>query len=66
MTERLLSSAEAAQRLGVSIRRVQALITAGKIPATRVGRTWVIKESDITLVSDRPQGWPKGRPRKSG
>jgi len=33
-----LSTTEAATRLGVSVRRVVALIRAGKLPSQRLGR----------------------------
>jgi len=66
MADELLSTVEAAARLGITPRRVVALVTAGKLRATRVGRSWVIKASDLAAVQDRPQGWPKGRPRKPG
>lgn len=66
MEDPLLSTVEAAERLGVTSRRIVALITSGKLRATRVGRSWVIKASDLAAVQDRPQGWPKGRPRKPG
>lgn len=62
----LLSTTEVAERLGVTSRRIVALITAGKLRATRVGRAWVIKSSDLAAVQERPQGWPKGRSRKPG
>jgi len=60
----LLSTAEVAAKLGITPRRVTALITAGKLRATRVGHAWVIIPSDLTGIQDRAQGWPKGRSRK--
>jgi excisionase family DNA binding protein len=60
----LLSTQEAAARLGVSPRRVVALIDTGRLPAIRVGRSWVIRAADLAQVADRPNGWPKGRRRK--
>jgi excisionase family DNA binding protein len=60
----LLTTAQAAERLGVSPRRVVALITAGRLPAAKFGRDWVIREADLAAVQRLPQGWPKGRPRK--
>jgi excisionase family DNA binding protein len=64
MMIKLLSTADAADRLGISQRRVVALISSGKLPAIQVGRNWVICEGDLQKIADRPQGWPKGRPRK--
>lgn len=54
----LLTTKETADKLGVSIRRVQAMITDGVLPATKLGRDYVIKESDLKLVEDRKPGRP--------
>jgi excisionase family DNA binding protein len=59
----LISSKEAAKKLGVSIRRVQALITSGKLPAQKIGNSYVVQEKDLELVKNRQPGRP---PRKSG
>jgi excisionase family DNA binding protein len=56
-----LTTQEAAKRLGVTVRRVNDLITAGRLPAARFGRAYMIKEADLKLVESRPPG----RPRKS-
>jgi excisionase family DNA binding protein len=55
----LLSTREAATRLGVTPRRVVALIRAGRLPALRVGHTWIIREADLELVKDRRPGRPR-------
>lgn len=55
---KLLSTAEAATKLGVTIGRVQQLIWDGRLPAQRVGRTYVIREEDLKLVEDRKPGRP--------
>lgn len=57
----LISSAEAAERLGVHITRVQVLIREGRLPAQKIGRTYVVNEDDLKLVEDRRPG----RPRKA-
>jgi excisionase family DNA binding protein len=54
----VLTALEAAARLGVSKRRVIALIEAGRLPAERFGNAYVIKESDLKLVEDRKPGRP--------
>lgn len=56
---KLISSAEAAKKLGVHITRVQVLIREGRLPAMLVGRTYVIQERDLKLVKDRKPGRPK-------
>jgi excisionase family DNA binding protein len=56
---KLLSAKEVAEKLGVSDRRVRFLITSGKLPATRVGNSYVIQESDLKVVAERKNGRPK-------
>jgi len=57
----MLSVGAAAARLGVGERRVRALIAAGRLPAERVGRAWVIDPSALGRVDgDRPVGRPLG------
>jgi len=55
---KLLSTAEAATKLGVTIGRVQQLIWEERLPAQRVGRTYVIREEDLKLVEVRKPGRP--------
>ena len=57
----LMTTKEAAERLGVSTLRVQQLIWAGRLPAQKLGRDYVIEEADLKLVADRKPG----RPRKA-
>ena len=59
---KLLNTAQAAQVLGVSARRVRAMIEDGTIPAHRIGREYAILESDLSTV--KTYGKP-GRPAKS-
>ena len=54
----LIGTKEAAQRLGISQQRVQALIKAGRLPAQMVGRDHLIKEEDLALVVERKTGRP--------
>lgn len=60
---KLISTDEAAGRLGVSGRRVRQLIDAGALPAQKVGGGYVIDES--VLKSVEIHGKP-GRPPKTG
>lgn len=57
----LITTAQAAERLGISVRRVQELIYSGRLPARQFGRTYVVDEGDLRLVEDRRPG----RPRKA-
>jgi excisionase family DNA binding protein len=59
-----LSVAEAAERLGVSIRRVQQLVAGGRLPADRFGGAFIIKAKDLRLVANRKPGRPSRKGRK--
>jgi len=56
-----ITTKEAAERLGITRRRVVALVTSGRLPATKFGRDYMIKEKDLKLVENRKVG----RPRKA-
>lgn len=55
----LITTKEAAENLGISMRRVTALIEAGRLPSMQVGREHLIKRSDLELVRERKTGRPK-------
>ncbi len=55
---KLLSVIEAAEKLGVSRIRVNQFIDEGRLPAKKVGRSYVILESDLQLVENRQTGRP--------
>lgn len=57
--DKTITVKEAAEKLGVSPRRVQQLIKAGRLPATTFGDVKAIRESDLRLVADRRPGRPK-------
>jgi excisionase family DNA binding protein len=59
-TERmkLLTTQEAADRLGVTSVRVRAMILAGRLPAEKFGHVHMIREEDLALVADRKPGRP--------
>jgi excisionase family DNA binding protein len=57
----LLTTKEVAERLGVSVRRVHALIQDERLPAKKFGRDYMIQEKDLELVKERKPG----RPRKA-
>ena len=61
----LLTTKETAERLGVSVKRVQAMIRSGRLPAQKVGRDYLIRKEDLKLVADRRPGRPsKKQPDK--
>jgi excisionase family DNA binding protein len=59
---KLLGTNEAAKRLGISGRRVRALIADGKLQATYVGGGYVIEESALDAVQVYGKA---GRPPKA-
>lgn len=59
----LLTTTEAAERLGITPRRVTMLIAAGRLAAVRVGRDWLIEPAALDAVRHRPAGRPRKRPR---
>ena len=58
---KIIGTAEAARRLGVTQNRVRALIDAERLRATKVGNVWLIDPKDLETVKTRKPG----RPRKS-
>ena len=44
---RLLSTKDVARKLDVTASRVRQIILAGKLPATKLGRDWFVKEEDV-------------------
>lgn len=57
----ILTTAQAAERLGISVRRVQQLVKDGRLPAGQFGGAFMIEEEDLKLVGNRKVG----RPRKA-
>ena len=60
-----ISTKEAAAKLGISARRVQALIAAGRLPAEKIGNSFAIREIDLALVNGRKNGRPVPRPERT-
>lgn len=58
---KVISTAEAAKRLGVTANRVRALIDAKRLKATKFGNVWMIDPKDLEAVKSRKPG----RPRKA-
>ena len=61
---KLLSTAAVAERLGVSQGRIRAMIRAGRLPATKLGRDYFVDPKDLKLVKNRKPGRPKKAGRK--
>ena len=58
-----LTTDQAGQILGVSGRRVRALIKTKRLPAAKFGKVWMINKKDLKRVADRKPGRP---PAKGG
>ena len=56
-----ISSKDAAERLKISVRRVQELIKNKRLPAKMIGGVYLIEERDLALVKNRPPGRPRAR-----
>lgn len=54
----MLTTEQAADRLGVTPARVRVLIREGRLPAQSFGRAHMIDEDDLKLVEDRRPGRP--------
>lgn len=59
----MLTTTQAAAQLGITPRRVLALIAAGRLPAQKLGRDWLIRPEDLELerVKDRKPGRPAAK-----
>jgi excisionase family DNA binding protein len=59
----MLTTRQAAAELHITVRRVQAMIRAGRLTAHKVGRDWLINASEIDRVRIRTNGRPKKNPK---
>ena len=58
----IMDTNEAAELLGVSSRRIKALISAGLLDGRRFGGVWIVtRESVEKRIAENPKA---GRPRK--
>jgi len=57
---RLLTTRQAAERLGISDGRVRQLVVEGRIKSLQVGGRWLIEESDCHYEK-KPRGGYKPR-----
>jgi len=54
-----ITTAEAAERLSVSPRRVVQLIESGRLKARRFAGVWAIEPRHLAAVADRKPGRPR-------
>lgn len=59
---KLLTTKEVAELVGLTYVRINQLIKDGTLPAEKVGRDYMIKESDVELIKQRPE--TRGRKKK--
>lgn len=55
----VLTTEQAAERLGITPTRVRFFIRDGRLPARKFGRAHLINEADLRLIADRKPGRPK-------
>jgi excisionase family DNA binding protein len=53
-----LTTQQAAGKLGVTRRRVLAMIKAGRLKGEKFGRDWMIDSADLAAVRHRKPGRP--------
>jgi excisionase family DNA binding protein len=58
--EKFLTVTEIAERLRLDVTRVRLLIRQERLPATKYGKTWLVKESDVREFERKPRN--PGRP----
>ena len=56
---KIITTTEAARRLGVTPTRVRALIEAKRLKAFKYGREWLIDPKDLEAVKNRKVGRPR-------
>ena len=58
MSTDLLNTAEVAERLGLTVRAIQKMIEAGRLPAHKVGRDYVIVAEALENIPKQAPGRP--------
>jgi excisionase family DNA binding protein len=61
MAKARLTTADAAEELGITVGRVKALIHAGRLHATKFGKSWMIPRGALAAVKVRKPGRPKAK-----
>ena len=63
MPKHYLSVTDTAALLGISPGRVRQLITARRLPAEKVGPTWIISLRALEKFAQEPPGKPGPKPK---
>ena len=56
--DEFLTTKEAAERLGLTLRAVQKMIEAGRLEATKVGRDYIIRANALDKIEVSDAGRP--------
>ena len=56
-----LTTKQVAEKLGITPRRVRALIESGRLKAKRIGRDWLIDSRQLAKFTPLPPGRPAGK-----
>jgi excisionase family DNA binding protein len=59
-TPSLLTTRQAALRMGVTHGRVRQLVTAGRLKSVKIGRSRYVQEAEVEAFERRPAGRPLG------
>jgi excisionase family DNA binding protein len=62
--DELLTTQQAAERLGLTDSRVRQLILEGRLPAQKFGHLNMIREKDLAVVADIKRGRPAKTSKK--
>ena len=54
--EKYLSTMQAAKQAGISDARIRQMIAADKVPAIKVGSSWLIHKDDVAAIVNRKDG----------
>jgi excisionase family DNA binding protein len=66
MSTTLLTTAEAADRLGLTVRAIQKMIEAGRLEAKKVGRDYLIEPGALEHIPKQAPGRPPNSSKKNG
>jgi excisionase family DNA binding protein len=62
----LIGTAEVSKQLGLTMGRIRTMIASGIIKAEKVGRDWLVEESEVARLkaTERKRGRPASRTKK--
>jgi excisionase family DNA binding protein len=66
MSEPIITTTQAAARLGVDAATARRWCETGRLPATKAGRDWLIAERDLAGFTQPKRGRPRGTQMTKG